>query len=813
MTAPPESVPTTLTTALAERYTIERELGRGGMARVYLAHDMRHDRDVAIKVMDPQLSVMIGADRFLREIQITAQLTHPNIIPLLDSGQAQGGGLLFYVTPYAPDASLRSRLTRESQLPLRDALRIAREVADALDTAHRAGIIHRDIKPENVLFVGGHAVVCDFGIARAVTVAAFDTLTHPGVSLGTPTYMSPEQALAAPQVDARTDIYALGCVLYEMLTGDPPFTGRNPQRVIAQHASMPVPSARAARPTVPESVDHIIQRAMAKAPADRYTSAGEMRAAIDEVLEPGSGAKPSPRVQHRTAQRVVLIAAAVLSVITGGAWVWRRNAANQPPPEPMPSSRVAVLPMATISPDSQSQDRYFAEGMTDELISALSNIGGLHVIARGSVLGYAGTSKPTKDIARELNAGSVIESSFQKVGKRIHIRVRLADGKSEEARWSQSYDRETSVASIIDIQRDVAMQVAQALKVRLVASEFQRVAKRPTDNFDAYDIYVRGRALWNERLNSAHAAAALDTVAGMFKRAIALDPSFAAAHAALARVYVSRLFLQGPSGDLRERAKSEIARALTLDSSSAEAYFARGDLAYTREEGWRLDDAMRDYRRALTIKPNYADVHAALGSLLFHVGILEEAQHELETTLALDPANRFVPPRIGRVLWYRQRYDSALDLDRRQPGSLFPYERAMVLGYLGRPDEGIALLDSVWGGEDPSDAAAARAVLRARLGQPSDDAIQRAIALGKASSHFHHAEFAIASANALMGDRVEALRWLQRMTSDGMPGYELIVGDPSFDAMREDSAFKAFMKTERTRHQRLHAILRESGGE
>jgi hypothetical protein len=232
-----------------------------------------------------------------------------------------------------------------------------------------------------------------------------------------------------------------------------------------------------------------------------------------------------------------------------------------------------------------------------------------------------------------------------------------------------------------------------------VASEFQRVAKRPTDNFEAYDLYVRGRALWNEHLNSAHAEAALDTVAGMFRRAIALDPSFAAAHAALARVYVSRLFLQGPSGDLRERAKSEIARALTLDSSSAEAYFARGDLAYTREEGWRLDDAMRDYRRSLALKPNYADVHAVLGSLLFHIGILEEAQQELETALALDPANQFVPPRIGRVLWYRQRYDSALDLDRRQPGSLFPYERAMVLGYLGRPEEGLALLDSVWGGQ------------------------------------------------------------------------------------------------------------------
>jgi len=794
-----------LTAALAGRYTIQGELGRGGMARVYLAHDTRHDRDVAIKVFDPQLSAMLGGERFLREIRITAQLTHPNIIPLLDSGQAQD--LLFYVTPYAPDGSLRARLTRERQLPLRDALRIAREVADALDAAHRAGILHRDIKPENVLFISGHAVLCDFGIARALATTANDSLTQTGISLGTPAYMSPEQALAMPNVDARTDIYALGCVLYEMLSGDPPFTGSNPQRVIAQHASSAVPSIRLARAVVPDSVERVVERALAKSPADRFASAADLRDAIDRVLEPVDDSAVGVGNHRRGSQHLLVAAACVASLIAGGAWAWHHRGPTIGRDASI-ATRVAVLPMATLGADPQ--DRYFSEAMTDELISTLSNIAGLRVIARSSVLAYADGKRSVKEIASRLNVGSVIESTSQKAGDRLHITIRLVDASSEEERWSERYDRVASVANVVDVERDVSMRVAQALRIKLFPQEWQRVAKRPTENYDAYELYVRGRALWNERRNQPGEAAAYDTLAKMFRRSIALDSTFAEAHAALARVYIAQVFNAGPSTELREHAAAEIARALALDSGSAEAYYARGDLAYTREEGWRLEDALRDYRRALALKPNDADVHGALGTLLFHVGLLEQARRELETTLTLDPANRFVPPRIGRVMWYGQRYDSALALDQRRPGSLFPYERALVLGYIGRARDGLAVLDSIGRGEDGSDAAAARAVLLARLGQSADTSIQRAITAGQAASHFHHAEFAIASASALLGRRDDALHWLERMANDGMPCYDLIAGDPSFSALRADPRFKAFMDAERLRHERLRAILDES---
>src|SRR5687768_18290902 len=264
--------------ALAGRYRIERELGAGGMATVYLAHDLRHEREVAIKVLHPDLGAALGGDRFLSEIKTTARLQHPHILPLLDSGDADG--LLYYVMPYVTGETLRARLEREQQLPIDDALRIAREVADALGAAHALGIIHRDIKPENILLQGGHALVADFGIALAVQHAGGARMTQTGLSLGTPQYMSPEQAMGERAVDARSDIYALGAVTYEMLTGDPPFTGATVQAIIAKALTeRPVPPSTV-RDTVPPGVEQAVLRALAKLPADRFANAAEFVAAL-----------------------------------------------------------------------------------------------------------------------------------------------------------------------------------------------------------------------------------------------------------------------------------------------------------------------------------------------------------------------------------------------------------------------------------------------------------------------------------------------------------------------------------------------------
>ena len=264
--------------ALRKRYSIARELGSGGTALVFLARDLKHERPIAIKVLRPDIAMALGADRFLREIQLTARLAHPHILPLLDSGEA--AGFLYYVMPYVPGESLRDRLERERQLPMDEALQIAREVADALSYAHSNDIVHRDIKPENILLGSGHALVTDFGIARAITVAGGEQLTESGVAVGTPWYMSPEQSRGERMLDGRSDVYSLGCVLYEMLAGEPPYTGRTAQAVVARRLAEPVPSLRTLRETVPARVERAITKALAKAPADRFATARQFAEAL-----------------------------------------------------------------------------------------------------------------------------------------------------------------------------------------------------------------------------------------------------------------------------------------------------------------------------------------------------------------------------------------------------------------------------------------------------------------------------------------------------------------------------------------------------
>jgi tetratricopeptide (TPR) repeat protein len=341
-----------------------------------------------------------------------------------------------------------------------------------------------------------------------------------------------------------------------------------------------------------------------------------------------------------------------------------------------------------------------------------------------------------------------------------------------------------------------------------------RVAKRPTENLEAYGLYVRAQVLRHDRANSPALRATLDTSGEMLQRAIALDPSFAEAHTALARTYIARLFQFEPNSDLRQRAEGEIATSIALDPQLADAYAARGDLEYTRESGWQLEAAMRDYQRAVARKPNSADIHAAYGTLLFHVGLIDAARRELELTMLLDPANQFVPPRISRVMWYGRHYDSALV--RMNRGLGFPEEHALVLGYLGHAASGLDALEHAAptgrsGLDSERDKHAARAVLLARLGRTADAEaeIRAAIPTGPTSSHFHHAEFMIASAYSLLGKADESRMWLERMANDGMPNYELIAADPSLANARAAPAFGVFLARERARNERFRAILME----
>src|SRR5687767_6197035 len=449
--------------ALTGRYRLERELGSGGMATVYLAHDERHDRPVAIKVLHPDVAESVGAERFLAEIHTTAKLTHPNILPLFDSGNEDG--ILYYVMPLVVGESLRARLDRERRLGVADALRITREVGDALAYAHANGVIHRDIKPENILLAGGgprggpgatgdpsaaHALVADFGIARAATPAGGERLTSAGLSVGTPAYMSPEQAAADPHVDGRSDQYSLACVLFELLVGEPPFAGPSVDSILVRRFTRPPPRVSGVRDDIPRHLDGAIFTAMARDPDERFPTIARF---IDALSAP---ARPP--------------------VTLAGA-----------------EASVAVLPFTNMSADPENE--YFGDGMAEEITNALAQVTGLRVAARTSAFAFKGKDHDLRAIGEQLNVTAVLAGSVRRAGNRVRITAQLIDVADGLHLWSDRYDRE--LTDIFAIQDEIATAIASRLAVALRGGG--TLVRPSTSNLDAYELYLKARSLMKER--------------------------------------------------------------------------------------------------------------------------------------------------------------------------------------------------------------------------------------------------------------------------------------------------------------------------
>jgi serine/threonine-protein kinase len=458
------------------------------MATVYLAEDLRHHRRVAIKVMRAELAMALGAERFLREIEIAANLRHPHILPLYDSGhtadekrtdggQGSGPGILYYVMPYVEGESLRARLARERELPIDDALRIAREVADALSYAHAHGVVHRDIKPENILIESGHAVIADFGIAKAVAAAGQATaLTATGMSIGTPAYMSPEQAAGERDLDGRSDLYSLACVFYEMLAGQPPFGGTNVEALVRQHLTVTPPPVTQFRPAVPPAIADALARALAKYPADRFNPVGQFAQALTTSTTPPPPGGQGGQGGRGRRWRVPAFATIAIGLAVG-AWAALRGPAD---PGAEDERSIAVLPFTDLSGDTATSPLIL--GMHSEIVTQLTKIPGLQVASRSSALEYRDSRKTGREIAGELAVRSLLGGQVQRAGNQIRFSVSLTDPRRGQELWAESYDRQYTAENLFEVQGEIARAVAAALSVRLSERQEQELDRAPTTN-------------------------------------------------------------------------------------------------------------------------------------------------------------------------------------------------------------------------------------------------------------------------------------------------------------------------------------------
>jgi serine/threonine-protein kinase len=620
-----------LSAALADRYVIERELGRGGMATVYLARDLKHDRLVALKVLAPELAATVGHERFLREIAIAAKLHHPNILGLLDSGDAEG--LLFYVMPYVEGESLGDRLEREQQLPLDEALRITRDVASALSHAHSLGIVHRDIKPDNILLAGHHTVVADFGIAKAFTDAGGETLTETGLAVGTPAYMSPEQAAGRRGIDARTDIYSLGCVFYHMVVGEPPFTGPSAQAVLARHAIDPVSPMSTVRSTVSPGIDQAVMKAMAKVPADRYMTAHQF---AEEVARAGARDGPARGPYRRWA----LTSAAVLLLVSVGWWATMQRADVR-------IERLAVLPPVELAANPEQAP--VVQGMYNALLTELGQAGVRVIGSLQSMMRYQSADMTAAEIAAELGVDAIIESSVFWVGDSVGIGVRLIDGRTEESLWSQSYDADAH--NVVGLYREVTRAIAGEIQLALSPVAAARLVGAAPVDPAAHEAYLQGR-FYSGKLTFSD----LETAIDYFNLALEKDSAYAPAYAGLSWAWVAKQQMgYVPPAEATPIAVQAAERALALDSLLPEAHHA-----YATAKGWAGWDwelAERELRRAIVLNPSYGDARADYSHLLLVLRRFDEAAAQGDSALVADPFNIKYLGFRAVVYFHMQAYD------------------------------------------------------------------------------------------------------------------------------------------------------------
>ena len=691
----PDHLRDQLQTTLGTAYTLERELGGGGMSRVFVAEEARLRRRVVVKVLAPELAAGLSAERFAREIELAASLQQANIVPLMTAGETDG--LPYYTMPFVDGLSLRARLERNGALPVGEAVSVLRDVARALAYAHERGVVHRDIKPENILLSGDAAVVTDFGIAKALsasrTQAPGGTLTQVGTSIGTPAYMAPEQAAGDPDTDHRADLYALGCIAYEMLAGSAPFSGRPTHQLFAAHLNeVPAPLG-ATRADVPRGFAQLVARLLEKDPARRPQSAREVLQALDGVTT-GTGPASAPRSSRQRIATFAAIAAGLLITTTVALAAWRNS--RRAVDADAAVGAVAVLPFENASGDTASN--YFADGMTDELALGLAKVPGLRVASRTS--SYTFRKRDGLDaraIATKLGVGAIVEGTVRRVGNQLRVTAQLTRGSDGQSLWADGFTTEAN--DVLGVQarltQAIVAAVAPALAGKPSAAAITAMATASkTKDVAAYDLYLRARYDLNRRGSGVRRSIAL------FQRALARDPDFADAWAGLAAAWAVLPDYDGsaPATLTLDSTRVAARRAIALDSLGWEPWAAIG-AAYSQVG--RFDSAEVALRRSIALAPRQAIPRRWLGLAYARLGHFEQAEREQRIAVELDPLSAGATSNLSNTLALKPSGRAEARALARRAAALDPANftaitvGALTLFLTGDYDESLRMLRGV----------------------------------------------------------------------------------------------------------------------
>ena len=789
----------TLESSLGDSYSFERELGGGGMSRVFVAMDRTLERQVVVKVLKPDLSVGVSFDRFRREIQLAAKLQHPHIVPLLASGEV--AGTPYFTMPFIEGESLRARIARDKEVPVGETVRLLRQVAAALSYAHKHGVVHRDIKPDNVMISDEFALVTDFGVAKALSASSDSSpdinasgLTGMGLALGTPAYMSPEQATGDPTVDHRADIYSCGIMAYEMLTGHPPFYGLTAQATLASQAiEKPVP-IQEKRPMLPPALAALIMRCLEKRPDDRPQSASELLQELDSITSGTIATHPGivPLPRKRGLPRMALAAIALLVLLPFGYWLDQRRRSPAGDAAPGELSSVAVLPLVNVGGDTAND--YFSDGMTDELANALGKLPGLRVASRTSTYAFKGkTGTNVGDIGRVLHVQAVLEGTVRRAGDRLRVSAQLTNVSDGLALWSDTYERQAK--DVFQVQDDIARSISDALKLKLGAqASTVSSTSHGTDNLQAYDLYLRGIYFWNARGDEN-----LRRSISYFDKAVAADPKFGRAYAALASAYaLLPEYTDSPPADVLQRTQDASSRALAIDSTLAQAHTALG---LASVHAWDYETARRQYEMAIASDPRYPTAHQWYGEFLYRTNQVDSAIAEIGRARTLDPLAPIITGAMGLALNLAGRYgDCITDMKKGielAPGiGLLQVMIAQCYAYAG--DFPRAIRNAEQGARVDKGLAVREGQLAYIYGIVGETAKARALAdkLTEGARTQHGQWFPVALAEIGIGNKAATLTALEQAVAAHEIGLAEVslVSDRMWDSLRSEPRFQRILE-------------------